>query len=248
MTVRTLGRIAFACAMTTGMARADFLISNGSFETNGGVGTNVFADWTVVDQAQSSGSILVQTGIASPLNGFLTPLPPDGSFAAMSDQGGPGSHILYQDFVIPTDVSSGNVTFSLWVNNQNGLFFNLDTLDFTGAQNQQARVDILTSTSDPFSLAAGDVLLNLFQATANDSDYVDYSVDITALLVAHAGETLRLRFAEVDNQFFFNLGIDNVGLEVARGVPEPSTIVLAGLGLVGVIGIRLSRRMRRPAA
>jgi hypothetical protein len=69
---------------------------NGSFELNDGLGSNVFTGWTVVDLAGSSGSWFVQSGNASPLTGFVVQPPTDGSFAAMTDQFNPGSHILYQ--------------------------------------------------------------------------------------------------------------------------------------------------------
>jgi len=61
------------------------VVVNGSFEVNGGVGTRVFAGWTVVDLPGGSGSWFVQRGTASPLNNFLVAPPTDGLFAAMTD-------------------------------------------------------------------------------------------------------------------------------------------------------------------
>ena len=207
-------------------ARAAELLLNGGFEAG-------LTSWTVVDQPGGSGSWFSQTGTGSPLNGFLVPAPPEGSFAAMTDQGGPGSHVLYQDFLVPTTVTSATLEFQYYIQNLAGAFFTPDSLDFTVDPNQQARVDIITTTADPFSVLAADILLNLYQTMVGDpteSGYTLLSYDLTAFLQAHAGETLRLRFAEVDNQFFFANGVDAVSLDVAA-VPEPATLALLGIGL-----------------
>jgi hypothetical protein len=103
-------------------------------------------------------------------------------------------------------------------------------------------VDIITPSPDPFSVAGGNVLVNLFQTTAQTplvTGYNPFLFDITALLQAHQGETLRLRFAETDNVNFFNLGVDNVSLSA---VPEPATWVMT----LGALMCAM-RRGRRPA-
>src|SRR5262249_23486883 len=113
--------------------------------------------------------------------------------------------------------------------------------------NQQARVDIITTTADPFSVAAADVLLNVFQTHPGDpatSGYTVDTTDLTSLLAAHGGETLRLRFAEVANQFFFNFGVGGVSLD-ATSVPEPGTLPLFALGVLGLA--RYGWRRRRAA-
>ena len=111
------------------------------------------------------------------------------------------------------------------------------TLDFSTPQlNQRARVDLMTTTADPFSLDPADVLMNLFETKVGDplvSGYNAYHVDVTSVLQQLAGQTVRLRFAEVDNVAPFNFGVDQVDIDA---VPEPGTILagLAGLILVGV--------------
>jgi hypothetical protein len=52
------------------------------------------------------------------------------------------------------------------------------------------------------------------------SGYNSLAFDITALLQSHQDETLRLRFADVDNVNFFNLGVDGVGIHTPTSVPE----------------------------
>lgn len=218
------------------------LIENGDFEEGGGG----LGGWTVVDQPGSDGSFLLQSGTTSPINGFDVPEPPGPTHAAMTDQGAAGSHLLYQDFVVPLGVTSASLSFDLYVANQAPDFFTPDSLDFTilDTINQQARVDITTTSADPFSVASGDVLENLFRTNAGDplvSGYTTLTADLTSLLSAHAGETLRLRFAEADNLLPFQFGVDRVGL-TANVVPEPASLTALSLGVLCVLGHGWLRR------
>lgn len=230
-------------------AGANDLIVNGGFEANGGAGSNSFTSWIVSDQAGSSGTWYAQTGAGSPANSFTVPAPPAGSFAAMTDQSGPGAHVLYQDFLVPNSVGAATLSFDRYIQNQNSDFIIGSALDDT-VTNQQARVDIMTTTSDPFSIANGDVLLNVFQTNPGDaltSGYTTNSTNVTSLLQNHLGETLRLRIGEADNQGYFNFGVDNVSLSLgAAATPEPGAYALfiaSGLAGAGVLTRR--RRARR---
>jgi hypothetical protein len=209
------------------------LLLNGGFEAG-------FANWARADQLGSDGTFFQQSGTLSPINGDLVPAPSGGLNAAMSDGQGPGSHVLYQDFLV--DSTSGTLSFDLFIGNRAGDFFTPSAatvgLDFsTPAINQQARVDILRSGTDPFSVASSDVLLNLYQSGVGDpavSGYTTFSIDVSALLAANLGQTLRLRFAETDNLAPFQMGVDNVTFDSATPVPEPASLVLLGTGLVAL--------------
>lgn len=236
MTLRPIYRLSLASAVWVAALAAPSsaqIIANGGFESG-------LAGWTTNNQLGSDGTFLSQTGTLSPVNGFTVPAPPEGTRAAMTDAGAGGTHVLYQDFVVPNNVTSASVAFSLYLNNAAEAYFNPGNLDWAatnqaGGQilNQQARVDLMPAAVDPFSVAAADVLQNLFQTTGQTplvTGYNPFSFDITALLQTHAGQTLRLRFAEVDNINFFNLGVDNVSV---TAVPEPATCLIA-LGAMGV--------------
>ncbi len=218
------------------------LILNGGFESG-------LSNWTAVDQLGSEGTFFVQTGTSTPDTMSTVPPPPEGSQAAMTDAQGPGSHVLYQDFVVPSLVPGALINFMLLLNNQGDRFAIPEPdnhLDFsTPALNQQARVDIIRVTSDPFSLSSSDVLMNLYQTEVGDplvSGYNAFVFNITPLLQAHAGETLRLRFAETDNVATFNLGVDAVDVNVTAGaIPKPSMFVPAGASML-ILVLTLKRR------
>jgi hypothetical protein len=223
------------------------VIVNGGFESG-------LSGWTKADQTGSDGTFLLQSGTTTPLNAFPVPAPPGGTSAAMTDGFGPGSHILYQDFLVSGGLTDYTIGFSLLINNSQGApnFFTPATLDFaTPALNQRARVDIIKTTADPFSLAAADILQNLYETKPGDplqSGYSSLQFDITALLQANQGATLRLRFAEVDNVAPFNLGIDNVNIQAGTGAGVPDTLpglvewlTLSGVVAAGAVRRRLSR-------
>jgi hypothetical protein len=227
-------RVLWIAVMIVGAAAANAqaanIVNNGGFESG-------FTSWTRSDQVGSEGTFTLQSGTLSPVNGDPVPAPPGGVTAAMSDAQGPGSHVLYQDIVIPALVPSATLSFDVFVGNRANAFFTPSTLDFsTPALNQQARVDILAGGTDPFTVAG---LQNAFHTMVGDplvSGYTHHTVDVTSVLNAHLSQTLRLRFAEVDNVFTFQLGVDNVALDVgaSQTVPEPASWVLmitAGLAL-----------------
>jgi hypothetical protein len=230
-----------------GTAGAGELLINGGFNAGGGS----LSGWTVVDQpgsaplstwyAQSGGTLL------SPVSGFPVPAAPT-SDVAMADQTGNGSHVIYQDFAIPAGpITSATLELNLWVGNRSGAFFTPDTLDFNVFPNQQARIDLLTPSGDPFSLT--DVLLNAYQTRPGDPlvlpGYITLTEDVTGLIASHAGSTLRLRAAETDNTGFFQFAF-TASLTAVR---EPSSLALAAVACVVLITVALSRwRSRRPVA
>jgi len=230
-----------ACAFSS-QAHATSII-NGGFEAG-------FTGWTRADQLGSEGTFALQTGTTSPVTGTVVPAPPGGSIAGMTDAQGPGSHVLYQTFTVDALVSLATLNFDLFIGNRATAFFAPNTLDFaTPTLNQQARVDIIASGADPFSLAPSDVLLNLFKTNPGDalvSGYTHLSIDVTSLFNSHFNVPLTLRFAETDNVLTFQMGVDNVAIQSSpsQAIPEPSSWILTFTGLFAIFWVR--RRARPP--
>jgi hypothetical protein len=221
--------VAFGAAVALAMglpAQALPLLVNGGFEAG-------LTGWTRVDQLGSEGTFFLQAGALSPVLGEPVPPPPAGANASMTDAAGPGSHVLYQDFL--ASAGSASLTFSLFVGNRAGAFSvpALTSLDFsTPALNQQVRVDILRAGADPFSLLGTDILQTLFASLPGSplvTGYTTIAADISALLAANLGQSLRLRFAEVDNVAPLQMGVDNVAITAV--VPEPASTLLVSAAL-----------------
>ena len=209
------------------------LITNGDFEAGS------LAGWTVTDRAGGSGTWSWDSpGTTTPLSGQPTQsTAANGRGYAVSDQPGPGTHVLSQAFTVNPS-SSVILSFDMFVNDwDSGPIFGGQGLDHNGAANQFARVDIMSSGAGAFDTGAG-VLANYFigvDAGADPNPFTSYLFDITGLV--GGGGNFVLRFAEVDNQFFFNMGVDNVSIQA---VPEPASLLLLGMGAAG-----FAARLRR---
>ena len=229
-----LGALSFLPVMN-----AAELISNGGFETG------TFASWTTNVQAGGSGGWFIQTGTGSPLNGFTVPAPPEGNFASMTDQSNLSSHVLIQDFTVPLGATSVILSFQLFYSNQAGDFSTPNSLDFGVVPNQQFRADILALGSGDFDCCG--VIYNAYRTEPGDPRVNGYNPilrNITAFVTP--GSTYRLRFAEVDNQFFFAAAVDAVSINATgtAPVPEPASMFLMGAGVLA-FGLRRFALARR---
>ena len=238
--------ISLSALLLTGAAVAGpmQLIANGGFEAGD------FTAWSTVDEANSSGAWFVSSSTTSPLSGFASAGPASGTFYAVTDQTGPGAHVLEQSFTVPSSATSVIVAFDMFRDDQSGNsgIVGAQGLDFNGDPNQHARVDILLPGSGAFSTAPADIVDNLVAPGAdpsgsNPNPYTHYTIDVTGILTA--GNSYVLRFGEVDNQLFFQQGVDNVSViaQVGASVAEPPTLVLLVSGLLAVAA--LSRRRAR---
>lgn len=200
-----IGLIAGALIVTqTQPALAD--VDNGGFETG------EFPPWVVVDQDDGSGSWFVvedEPRLESPLSGFRIPKAPERRHQAVADQEGPGSHILYQDFVIPPGRQQLRLT--LWYQNDAEEFHTPRTLDFEVEPNQQLRIDVLREGAPLDSLDPDDILAQIFRTRRGDRAELR-PTEIRRNLSGLAGKQVRLRIVEVDNQSNFLVGIDAVSV------------------------------------
>jgi hypothetical protein len=196
-------------------------LANGSFELNGGAGTSRLDQWIIVDSTQFFGSWWVQTGSASPFFGFAVDRPTDRDFAAMTEQSGPGLHILYQDVVVPP--GQAILSFDLYLENLAVAYYTPATLSPDVVPNQQFRVDIMDPAASLDDVGSG-VLLPVYHTAEGDSGIASYQT-ISVSLRQFAGRTVRLRLAEVDNQSFFLVGVDRMQLgHKPRAIKAPKQL------------------------
>jgi hypothetical protein len=175
---------------------------------NGGFETGDFTHWNGANQISGSSDWFVYEGTESPLSGFRIAAPPQGNFAATTDQENPGSHILYRNIKLESGMRH-ELSFYLYYRNRAGEFFARDTLDFRVEPNQQYRVDLLRPKADPFTVDPEVIRARLFRTGVGDPNRKQPTL-MTFNLTRFAGDTVRLRFAEVDNQGFFQASVDRV--------------------------------------
>ncbi len=220
-----VSRLSVSCALVVVLgigapAKADELLTNGNFATG------TLASWNVDNQAGGFGTFVVISGTVTPDGMQPTVGPPPGStFYAVSDQIGAGTHALSQMFTVPAGATSVILSFDMFVNDWSGVgpIVNAAGLDYTAVPNQHARVDILAADAPPFDTGTG-VLQNFYLSVdpgANPHAYTHYEFDITDLVVD--GGIFRLRFAEVDNQFFLSQGVGNVSIDFTGAAPVGKT-------------------------
>ncbi len=187
--------------------------------TNGGFETGDFTGWTKTDQAGGVGTTFIGTGNSTPLSGHPSAGPHGGTKYAVTDTttspGSPGSgtHVLIQPFTVPPNALVVGLSFSLFANDYDGgPIVNPAGLNYTALPNQHVRVDLLSSTATPFDTGTG-VLRTFYIGVdphTNPNPFRNYRFNITDL--ARDGGTFQIRFAEVDNQFFLNMGVDDVSV------------------------------------
>ena len=212
--------------------------ANAAILTNGNFETGTLSGWVVTNQntgnwfADAPGTTTPNSGLSTSSAGGSA----HGTAYAVSDQGGPGAHALTQSFTLGA-ASNVVLTWDMFINNYATV--NTGTgLDSNVFPTQVGRVDILTAAAGAFDVGSG-VLQTCFLGGAPGGTPHAFSTmncDITGSV--GSGGTYQLRFAEADNQSNFNMGIDNIAINVSS-VPEPGSLALMGLAFAG---LGMSRR------
>jgi hypothetical protein len=235
--MKTKHALAAVLAAALSMAAATG-VQAGERLANGGFETGDFSGWAANVQAGSSGDLSVVANVNgnAPFSGIgYLANPGGGNFIALSDQTGPGSYSLVQAFTTTGGLTK--ISFDLFANNYDGA--PIDGRDYTGDPVQNVLVDILKAGADPFTTNAADVIATLYGPGADDPATNPNAFNHYLTSLSLASGTYQIRFAETDNQSFFNMGVDNVS--VLAGVPEPTAWAMMIVGLFGC-GAMLRRR------
>jgi hypothetical protein len=184
-------------------------VVNGDFEAGD------FEGWSLVNEPQpETGTWLVYRADEGP----ILP-PPQGEFAAVTEQEGPGTHILYQD--VPIEAGQPYLSMTVYYDSEGPLTVpSPDTLEAAegGDGNQQYRIDVVDPAAPLESVEPTDIFATVFRTLEGDPTFISprrVGVDLSALV----GQTVRLRLAEVDNLGFFNAAVDSVE---TGPIPPPS--------------------------
>jgi hypothetical protein len=143
--------------------------------------------------------------------------PPQGIYAAVSDQSFPDTAILYQDVALEPYYSH-RLTMTYYYRSLAPIFVpSPNTLATTpepqppGVGNQQVRVDVVKPTAPIESLSPGDILTTLFANKTGDPETMA-PTQLSADLTPFAGQTVRLRIATASNSSVFQAGADVVSI------------------------------------
>jgi CubicO group peptidase (beta-lactamase class C family) len=172
-------------------------------------------DWQAVGSGSgawfvySDGSEAPDPPQSDPNAPFHVPDPPQGGFAAVTDMNGPGTRILYRDVGL-----DGRSTLHLTVFYEGSApFSSPETLAFDSPEpNQQFRIDLIDPSAPIDSVADGDVLVNVYSTSPADPTSLAPTA-VSVDLSAWAGQTVRLRLAQSDNQGPLRAGVDNIRFE-----------------------------------
>jgi hypothetical protein len=223
-------------------------VENGSFETGS------LSGWHETSEA-AVGDWFAYRGTAPPLGsgrGVTTvPAPPQGRFAAITDQQAPDTVTLWQDVALEPEATHVLSLQAFYQSQFDPHTPSPDTLSTSAADigeqaNEQFRIDVMKPTAPLDSIAPEDILATVF-ATETGSPRQMESTRFSADLSAFAGQTVRIR-AVVVNQFdstvaakqenllgVFNAGVDNVAITSAGPGVKSSEPKKGGAGASGHI-------------
>jgi hypothetical protein len=189
---------------------ADFV--NGDFESGS------FSGWHV-HRVTEAGNWFAYQGTDAPIGSHRKPpaarvqVPPQGSFAAVTDEANPDTLILYQDVTI--GVGASHLSLLAYYNSYKPIAaptpdtLSVDAEALGGQPNQQFRIDAIRPGAPLESLDPADILLTVFQ-TRPGAPVNMLPTKLTADLTTFAGQTVRLRIANAVHEEVFNAGVDAV--------------------------------------
>ncbi len=187
---------------------------NGDFESGN------LSGWHV-HRATEAGGWFAYRGTDAPIGSHRKPpadpvqAPPQGSFAAVTDEANPDTLILYQDVTVGPAAS--RLSLLAYYNSYKPIAvpapdtLSVDGEALGGQHNQQFRIDVMRPGAPLESLDPADVLLTVFQ-TRPGAPVSMLPTRLTADLAPFSGQTVRLRIANAVHEEVFNAGVDAVSM------------------------------------
>ncbi len=224
MRVRGGDRRLVLCAATAMASAALLLPGTAAAATvvNGGFETGDLRGWNV-SQATGLGDWFAYEGTEPPISGKevagSVPAPPQGNFAAITDEYNPDSLALYQDVSLQPGLDHRLSLLAFYTSHEPIAVPNPDTLSVDdevlgAAKNQQFRIDVMRPDAPIDSIDPADILLTLLQ-TGKGAPAEMGPTRLTADLTPFAGQTVRLRIAVAAHEETLNAGVDAVAVESA---------------------------------
>jgi hypothetical protein len=229
-----IGRVTILVAVLVAMLAAGSAeaatVVNGNFESG------TLSGWQV-HQATGAGNWFAYTGTDAPI-GSKRPKPaapvqppPQGDFAATTDQANPDSLILYQDVALEAGFDHQLSLLAYYdsyrpiaVPSPDTLLVDDEALRLPNGKfkkNQQLRIDVIKPEAPLESLDPADVLRTVFATKPGDPLRMTPR-RLTADLSAFAGQTVRIRIANAVTEEVFNAGIDAVSITTFAPGRSPS--------------------------
>jgi len=191
---------------------------------NGGFESGDFSGWEV-RQSTGAGKWYAHKGTVPPIpherGAVSVQPPPQGAYAAITDEINPESLLLYQDLQLEPGTAY-KLSLLAYYDSYSALTTpSPDTLSVNEEAlgpkpNQQFRIDVMKAGSPPDSVDPNDVLLRLFH-TKNGGARRMAPTQLVGNLAPFAGQTVRLRVAVAATEEVLSAGVDAVALSAPDG-------------------------------
>lgn len=197
---------------------------------NGGFEAGTLAGWEV-RRSLGAGKWFAYQGTNAPIGHQrgADPVqpPPQGGFAAITDQANPEALFLFQDLRLEPGTSYKVSLLAFYdsyaaLANPSPETLSADEEAIGAQANQQFRIDVMRPDAAIDSIDPGDVLLNLFRTRAGGPRSMA-PTQFVGDLAPFAGQTVRLRVAVVTTEEVLNAGVDAVSLSAPDGTFPRST-------------------------
>jgi hypothetical protein len=145
--------------------------------------------------------------------------PPQGTYAAITDEANPDTLVLYQDIVLEAG-QSHRLSLLAYYNSYEPIAvptpdtLSVDENSLAGQRNQQFRIDVMKPNAPLESIDPADILRTLFATKPGDAKDMP-PTRLTVDLSEFAGQTVRLRIANAVHEEVFNAGVDAIAISSA---------------------------------